>query len=380
MNEQMVYADNFSKSFAREYDFLNFLKDREEETIWKKEESSSLRFEAITRDTERTEKLTTEFKAKGKEHVINDTLDGTQLILKADGECIPVRNCAIKTIFERARISGNALSKVERPVLAKILNHCMKVADGQALLKVADDKVSAVHGGDKSDYSILEMYELFAKTSDYLYDNFEGVKYAGGFYDHSAVTALWSLEGNSELVETYKDLLTLHGIKCSELIASVRLTTSDVGISGANLYPTLIADGKNIPLGSPLKLEHKHGATLEDFEKKLSMLYSQYDLAIGKLKNLISITVRYPVNAMMGVMKKIGIPKKLAMEAIERFKAVHGIGFSSAHDIYYGISEVIFMMQCNGESGIRVTQMEETVSRALNIKWSDYDIPGELRW
>lgn len=380
MNESMVYADNFSKMFAGEGDFLNFLKNREEETTWKKETSSSLRFEAIRRDTQRAEELASEFKARGKEDVISDTLDGTQLILKADGECIPVRNCAIKTIFERARISGNALSKVERPVLAKILNHCMKVADGQALLKVADDKVSAVHGGDKSDYSILDMYELFAKTSDYLYDNFEGVKYAGGFFDHSAVTALWSLEGNSELVETYKDLLDLHGVKCKELVATVRLTSSDVGISGANLYPALIADGKNIPLGSPLKLEHKHGATMEHFEKKLAMLYSQYDLAIGKLKDLISVTVRYPVNAMMGVMKKIGIPKKLAMEAIERYKAIHGLGFANAHDIYYGISEVIFMMQCNGESGTRVTQMEETVSRALNVKWSEYDIPGELKW
>ena len=359
---------------------MNFLKNREEETTWKKETSSSLRFEAIRRDTQRAEELASEFKARGKEDVISDTLDGTQLILKADGECIPVRNCAIKTIFERARISGNALSKVERPVLAKILNHCMKVADGQALLKVADDKVSAVHGGDKSDYSILEMYELFAKTSDYLYDNFEGVKYAGGFYDHSAVTALWSLEGNSKLVETYKNLLDLHGVKCKELVASARLTSSDVGISGANLYPALIADGKNIPLGSPLKLEHKHGATMEHFEKKLAMLYSQYDLAIGKLKDLISVTVRYPVNAMMGVMKKIGIPKKLAMEAIERYKAIHSLGFASAHDIYYGISEVIFMMQCNGESGTRVTQMEETVSRALNVKWSEYDMPGELKW
>ena len=66
----------------------------------------------------------------------------------------------------------------------------MKVADGQVLLKVSDDKVSAIHGDDKSDYSILEMYELFTKTSDYLNDNFSDVKYAGGFYDHSIVTAL----------------------------------------------------------------------------------------------------------------------------------------------------------------------------------------------
>ena len=112
MNESMVYADNFSKTFAGEGDFLNFLKNREEETTWKKETSSSLRFEAIRRDTQRAEELASEFKARGKEDVISDTLDGTQLILKADGECIPVRNCAIKTVNANDKMKENAEEKM----------------------------------------------------------------------------------------------------------------------------------------------------------------------------------------------------------------------------------------------------------------------------
>ncbi len=380
MNEVKIYADDFKQEFAGESDFLGFLKNRKKETVWFNRESKRLKFEAIEKDTQKAENLAAQFRARGKEDVISDTLDGTCLILKMDGESIPVRDCAIKTILERARVSGNALNKVTRPIFARILNHCMNVADGQALLKISDDKVSAVHGGDKSDYSILEMYELFTKTSNYLYTNFDGVKYAGGFYDHSTATALWTLDGNTELVERYKDLLDLHKVSHINVAASVRLTTSDVGISGANLYPTLIVDGRNIPLGNPLKQEHKHGATMVDFENKLMMLYGQYSMAIGKLQELLSVTIRNPVNAMMGVMKKIGIPKKLSMEAIEKFKAFHGIGFATAHDIYYGISEVIFMLQCRGESGTKVTQMEETVARALNVKWSDYDIPGELKW
>ena len=380
MNETKVFADGYFSSFAGEGDFLSFLKSRKDKTIWDKKASNNLRFEALVKDTARTEAIVDNFKATGKEDVIADTLEGTQLVLRAGKECIPVRNCAIKTILERARISGNALSKVDRRVFAKILNHCLKVADGQALLKVSDEKLSAVHGGDKSDYSVLDMYELFAKTSDYLNDNFKDVSYAGGFFDHSLTTALWSLDGNSELVKTYKDLLTLHSVKVHDLKASVRLTTSDVGISGANLYPSLIVDGKNIPLGSPLKLEHKNGAKMKDFERKLSMLYSQYDLAIGKLESLISIIIKNPSNTMIGVMSKIGIPKKYGVPALEKFNAIHGSGLCTAHDIYYGIAETVFFMQCAGESGVRVTQMEEIVSRALNAKWQEFDIPGEIKW
>lgn len=380
MNDTQVYADGFCKSFAGEGDFLDFLKSRKDKTTWKTETSSDLRFEALVKDTARTDAIVDDYRSMGKEEIITDTLDGTQLVLKTGNECIPVRNCAIKTILERARISGNALSKVEKSVFAKILNHCLKVADGQALLKVADDKVSAVHGGDKSDYSILEMSELFTKTSEYLNDNFNDAKYAGGFFDHSMVTAVWSLDGNEELVETYKELLSLHSVSCRELKASVRLTTSDVGISGANLYPSLIVDGKNIPLGSPLKLEHKNGATMNDFEKKLDMLYSQYDLAIGKLENLISLTIKNPTNTMIGVMSKIGIPKKYGAPALEKFNAIYGSGMCTAHDIYYAIAEVVFLMQCAGESGVKVTQMEETVARALNVKWQEFDIPGDVKW
>ena len=320
------------------------------------------------------------YRDKGKGEVLEDTLEGTQLVLKTSEEYLPVRDCAIKTILERAKISGNALTKVDRNIFAKILNYCLNVADGQALLKVSDDKVSAVHGGDKSDYSILEMDELFERTADYLNNNFPGAKYVGGFYDHSIITAIWSLDGNEELIEAYMELLNMHSVKCRELKASVRLTSSDVGISGANLYPTLIADGRNIPLGKPLKLEHKHGANMADFEKKLSMLYSQYDLAIGKLKSLISVIIKNPTNTMIGVMSKLGIPKKYGTPALGKFNAIHGSGLCTAHDVYYGIAEVIFLMQCANESGTRITQMEETVSRALNLDWQEFDIPGEIKW
>ena len=66
-----------------------------------------------------------------------------------------IRSCAIKTILERARVSGNELNKVQKTELAQILNYCMKVAGGDALLRFCEDKISAVHGGNASDYAVL---------------------------------------------------------------------------------------------------------------------------------------------------------------------------------------------------------------------------------
>ena len=39
---------------------------------------------------------------------------------------------------------------------------------GDSLIKVADEKVSAVHGGDPKDYTVMEMLPLFKATNDFL--------------------------------------------------------------------------------------------------------------------------------------------------------------------------------------------------------------------
>lgn len=69
----------------------------------------------------------------------------------------PVRDCAIRTILSRAGVNGDGLRKLDKATYAKVVNYCLRVAKGDALIKIADGKVSAVHGGDKHDYCILDM-------------------------------------------------------------------------------------------------------------------------------------------------------------------------------------------------------------------------------
>ena len=225
------------------------------------------------------------------------------------------------------------------------------------------------------------MPELFGAMAEYLESTFSGCHFAGAAYDHSIATAVWEIEQDS-LIQTYKEALEAHDIPYSDLKPALRLTTSDVGVSGANIYPTLLSGGdeKIITLGSPLKLEHKAGATLEKFKSNLPMIYAQYTVAIGNLMNLLKIEIDHPVNCLLGVCKRIGVGKKLAFRAAELFEAQNGDTPCTAHDVYYGISEVIFMLQCEGASGSRIAQMEENVARAFTVRWKDYDIPGEAKW
>ena len=83
---------------------------------------------------------------------------------------------------------------------------------------------------------------------------------------------------------------------------------------------------------------------------------------------------------MKGVMDRLGIARKYEAEAVELFRAQYGEDPCTAHEIYFGISEVLYMLACEGEEGSRISRMEENIARALSIHWTDYDIPGEYKW
>lgn len=383
MNEAKVYADGFQMLFQKQEDFLDFIKRITRSSVWERKKSKDLRLVVFDEDSRVAEKLKQKYTEDGMdEGILQDTLAGTGLLLKAKGQYYPVRNCAIHSILDRAGISGPALRKVDKSVYARILNECLKVARGEALLRISEGKVSAVLGGDSHDYAVLDMEKIFMLTVEYLQNHFKGCTYLGGFYEHSSASAIWELSGEEDLLKAYQKELVMKGLDMEDIKPVIRVSTSDTGSSGANIYPMLVSgmEKKTIALGNPLKLEHKSGATIQKFEEQLNMVYGKYQLAIGRLASLLAIAISYPENCMKGVMKKIGVPKKLGMEAVDLFLAQYGETPCTAHEIYYGISEVLFMMETNGEEGSKIANMEETVARALSVNWTEYDIPGEVKW
>lgn len=125
MNEAKVYADNYGETFTEERHFLDFLTSRSSGAWWQKETTQDIQFRAMDDGSAETQEIIDEYEQNGLKDVMDDTFENTRLLMQAQERCYPVRNCAIKTILDRARISGNALSKVEKPVLAKILNYCL---------------------------------------------------------------------------------------------------------------------------------------------------------------------------------------------------------------------------------------------------------------
>lgn len=383
MTESRVYADSYSRKFSDLRQFLSFLTEREQNSRWVMSSSKKLEFEPIEKDSPMGNLYMQIYDSNGKAEILEDTMENTSLLMRVNGETIPVRSCAIKTVLERARISGNALSKVSKAVFAEILNYCMGVASGDSLVKIADAKVSAVHGGDPRDYAVMEMLPLFQKVSDYVTREFPGSHFVTAHFDHQMATAIWCLDGQADkLLDTYRREVAAKGLDPHKIMPALRFSTSDVGMSGANLYPIFLNGNLDriIPLGYPIKTEHKCQADLNYFEGQLDLIFARFRDAIDRQIDLLNIEVQHPGTTLMGVLKKNGVGKRASYETLETFEAIHGDAPCTAYELFLQMSDVIFAAQCDGASGMRIAQLEEIIARAIHVNWREYDRPGDFKW
>lgn len=380
MNEAKVYADGFQTTFASTKEMLDFLANRGASSQWIRKPTRMLRLIPLEKEADKLKGTS----GNSMDDILEDTEKNTNLLLKVNGKAYPVRDCAIKTILSRARVGGYGLRDLETEVYAKVVNYCLKVAKGDALIKIADGKISAVHGGDESDYSILDMREIFATTSEYLQVHFRGSEYmeGSGTYDHSIVSAMWKLGGSQELLDTYRQALRDNGIQDHVEAPALRLTTSDVAASGANLYPMLLCESSNrtISLGSPIKLTHDKGASLIDFRNNLKLICTRYQDAVTNLARLIDIRIRNPLNCLRLIMKQCKIPKKLINQVVELYEAQNGSDPSTAHDLYYAMNEASFFGACEGMQGCSIIKLEEDITKALVMDWKEFDVSGAIKW
>ena len=233
MKGTKTYQDGFVAVFTEQEAFLECIRDRLSNSFWDRGKTRNLRFAELTEDGPIAERIREKCSREGTdEGIIADTISNTGLVLRVRNEYYPVRNCAIRSILDRAGISGCGLRRVSRNVYARILNDCLKVAKGDALLRISEGKVSAVLGGDAGDYSVIDAEKLYMHTIDYLNNNFKGVSYLGGFYEHDKVSAIWELSGEKKLLEAYKkelDMLGVLGMRPEDMTPVVRITTSDTG-------------------------------------------------------------------------------------------------------------------------------------------------------
>jgi len=378
----LPYCDNYFCEFQNLADMMYFYAQQALENQWERTESKSLRVEPLDESSPLYSDMPA-FAPKISEAAVKDTAKNLGLAILYNGKYYPVRDTAYKCLTDRARISGNALSKLTKRDLADILNTCMGLYGDSALLLIRDQKVTAVHSGDEKDYTILPTGELLEALKVKLDERFPGSVFDAGYTDHSRVSASWSLPGQrEELLETYQKMLIEQGktAMAGRLMPGIRFNTSDTASSAAKVSALLLGLQQPIHIGDIVAVEHRRQAKVEDFSDALDMLFAQYKDAVIQLQSLNDIYLEYPVNAMTRVCKTLKLPKKAALEAVKMFEVSYGGGVSTAYEVFMGMQEIMFILKTAKTSEGKMLTLQEAMSRALTVKWADYDLAKAVNW
>ena len=386
-----IRFDDWVVVTKKETDFRDALQDVADKSTWKNDiTTSDMEVFAIQGCAEWQEIMANKPEFLGAfsktyevpEEIVQDTANHTGLMLKVDDEYIPVRTSAMKSMLETAKINGNALKKMPVSNLATVLNYCLEVAKGKTLLLKRAGKASAVLSADAKGYGILPMEELFDTAKEEIENKFScRCNFGKGELTHEYMRVLFEIpQCKEKAFNEYKDYVpSIYNL--DDLSLGIVLKSSDVGIAAATLEPIFIMRNKYWKIGNAEKLHHKYGNGMEDFREMATLMLSKLDKTIEKFAELSKISIRHPHNAFMLACKKAKLPKKLSTEALEEFSMmVAEDEVTTAHDIYLGISEILFYANRDGMNSREISLIEDNVCKILNFDWKNLDLPGDHTW
>ena len=375
-------CDSYHTQFSAFPDMLSYHEQIRTDSRWERTEVKNLEVAALDKASPLFND-TTSFDSSVSRDAIEDTAENLKLAIKVKDKFFPLRDTAYKSLLDRAKVGGSALPKLPREKLAELINSCLALHKDSALLLVRDEKVSAAHSGDTRDYSVLEIDQLLDGLQSKMDERFPGNQFSGGYVDHSITSASWTLpDQKTELLDTYTKLLAAEGktAMAAKLMPGIRFSTSDTGVASAKVSALLVGLQYPIHIGGMISVEHRRQSKVPDFVESLDMLFAQFGDSVARLSGLLSIHLDHPVNAMTAICKRLALPKKAAMEAIDMFEMAIGEDSATAHDVFVAMQEIPFILKTQGTPESKLLALQENMARALTLKWRDYDYAREVKW
>lgn len=294
---------------------------------------------------------------------------GTQLFVQNGEDVIPVRECALTSIYDRIGINGPALERFSKDDLADILTKSGHTLpdDMSAKAVVVDDGLNALLSAE---YVPHPASDVFRDTEVAVW----------GLGDNLVKFSSWySYEGVVARFETDRKIKISDSSECNTVIS---MSTSDIGRAAVS-FTAGARDGRyTIPLVNAERVLHKNGSTKEDIQEKMSMVIASISKSQAKLEALKNIQIEYPITTAKRLAKAIKLPKKPALIAIERWRIENEKSSKpvTAFDLYITLCKTeIDYQPRKGKVGY-VDKMHNNLLKLLGMSFKDYDIPGEFNW
>lgn len=295
----------------------------------------------------------------------------------------PVGDTAWLTIFQRAgyqqatvltsqkdKASQKQMSPFSK---AQVLNMGFNCFKNSSLLLIRDEKIRAALSDD---YSPLPFSMLMSELKVGLAKSFSNVTFVEASANHYFSTVIFKLS-DVEIERAIRDLFMKNDINVKSISIACQLTSSDVGASGANLYPFVCINGLNRAIGKPISLAHKGGHTIEDFKKNVDLMYSCFKDATTALEKLSTLKLKHPKGAFIRIAKNLSLQKKKTLETAESFEKMYDS--PSGLDLYWKIYELFddINAEANGLPLNVSINFEEGLARIISNGIDNFDLPFE---
>ncbi|HAG65993.1 MAG TPA: hypothetical protein DCL51_09700 [Ruthenibacterium lactatiformans] len=373
-NAQNFVLDNAEISFSNYDEMRAFVEEREKNTEWLEQGVREIVFGAL-----HDEPLCAPVYAE-KMHVsteaVEDTMAGAGLKLTVSSGTRPVGASAVSSIINRAGLQAAGWKKLRNgnlESLKSVLNMLMDVSSGAVHIKVADEKIRAVHSGK---YTPIRADRLLDIVKGYFDKEWPNTTFEEGYFCHERMQEVIDL---SQYKDDFFGRIPT-GIFQTATPAFV-VYSSDVATSAVTLVPSMKLGGVCVPMTKAVKIEHMG----EDLETRvadaLEMILAYFQGAVADMQALDKVVVNHGTNALKRLLKDGGMPKKCAWEAIEAFEAMYGSNPVTATEIYLAaVDAYSAVLREFPQDKCKILMAADCVARVANARWTDVDKPGEVKF
>lgn len=231
-------------------------------------------------------------------------------------------------------------------------------------------KVLAAHS---KNYKPLTISALVESLENKLKEEYETVEFINGFTDDEITICDFKVKSAS-FNQAYKKVFNT-----SDLSLIIRFTTSNLGLSGANLFPTVVAEGKIVPIAErAITLKHEGEASITKFESNITYMFNQTETLPEKIEQLSEVSINYPTHCLINLAEKVGIGAKDIAPVAETCSFIFPNTSVTGKDIYFLLSGII-----EREKDIkRQNDLIEKVGKAIKVlkeHHTDLDVP-KINW
>lgn len=339
--------------------FFSTLTEVENNTIWREVAPFQLRISPIS--------CTNDFAA----------IDQRQYEISVDNTTIEIPQGFETSIFMRAQIYGNALQVLPTEDVANVVNKALSLRPRNERYKMLlrGGKCFAVHS---EMYSPISQKWIYTVTEDYLKNLFDG-EFINGEYNDYFTIGIFELK-SPKLIKVYEDAFRQIGREHFFKSFVVKVITSDVSVSGANIYLFgKTSSNAVLPFGKILT-KHSGKNKKSIYANNLSQIFPLLEKKAEVMSELSNLEIAHPCNVLIQLFKKLKFSKKISTKIHEQYTTFQGDNVDTAINIFFEICSYLFEMKKSGATEMQIIDASEKISLLTINDFKNADLPGIFAW